>query len=283
MKHLQIEGIIEKRFEKLNAAFDNARLQLNEENIRVFRVKVKKLMACLNLIEVTTDHLHPVKDSQKMMRIYQLSGAVRTLQMQEILVLKTLNENQISPPDVYLKLVTEHILQSIASFNAQIKGPMPFKKQQIKLLELLPENVSQKKIQHFIRSEGERLTNLFGLVFPADKSFHELRKLLKNLLYISPYLDMEINELTSYKLLNNYDNLDSFTNLLGIFQDLKGAINCLHAICRKIEIDEDERAVLREIETLWIKESENVRKKIYLEIGKIAALAIPVDTTANQS
>jgi CHAD domain-containing protein len=273
MKHLQIETIIEKRFEKLNAAFDNVRLQLNEENIRVFRVKVKKLMACLSLIKITTDHLHQVKVSHKMMKFYQLSGPIRTFQMQEMFISKTLNENQISSPNTYLKLISEHILKSTGLLNNQIKGLTPLKKEQVKLLRLLPENMSQKKIQHFILSERERLSNLFSQVFPADKSLHELRKLLKNLLYISPYLDMEINELSPYRLLGTYEELDSFTNLLGSFHDFKTAINCLHGLCQKIEIDEHEKSVLREIETLWIKESADLRKKIYQEMGKIIASA----------
>ena len=42
MKQSEIEHIIEKRFEKINAAFDKVRMHLNEDDISLFRVKVKK-------------------------------------------------------------------------------------------------------------------------------------------------------------------------------------------------------------------------------------------------
>ena len=45
MKQSEIEGIIEKRFGKINAAFENVRMHLSEDEIRLFRVKVKKLAA----------------------------------------------------------------------------------------------------------------------------------------------------------------------------------------------------------------------------------------------
>lgn len=282
MKHLQLEGIIEKRFEKLNTALDNARLHLKEEDIRVFRVKVKKLMVCLNLIKETTDNIHAIKTPNKLAKIYKVSGAIRTLQMQQTLILKTSHQHRIASPDVYLKLISEDILLNVAAFNNQTKGRTIFKKEQVKLLKLLPKNISQKKIQQFIRSEGERLASLFGPVFPADKLLHELRTLLKNLLYISPYLDLEINGLSPYRHLGTYEDLDSFTNLLGTFHDLKTAIGCMHKMCKKIEIDGNEKSALREIETLWIKESEDLRKQIYQEMEKITLSAIPIAVEVNR-
>jgi CHAD domain-containing protein len=270
MKQAEIESIIEKRFEKINAAFDNARMHLNEDDIRLFRVKVKKLTACLHLMDAA-DHLHPIKLPQKIAKIYQISGAIRTLQMQQIHVRKTLNGKHIVAPETYLKLISDKILQHIAAFNKHIKGPAPFKKEAEKLLKLLPKHLSRKTIQQFIQSEGNAFEKLFTPVFPADKSFHEARKILKTLLYISPYMEMEISALTPFALLSTYENIDAFTIVLGGFHDLNTAIDCLHSESQKMEIDEGEKIVLRNMETLWIKEREAFRKKIYDEIRQITA------------
>jgi hypothetical protein len=72
-------------------------------------------------------------------------------------------------------------------------------------------------------------------------------------------------------LLSTYENIDAFTIVLGGFHDLNAAIDCLHTAAQKNEIDESEKIVLRNMETLWIKEREAFRKKIYDEIQQITA------------
>jgi len=278
MKQSEIGGIIEKRFEKINAAFENLRMPLNEDDIRVFRVKVKKLAACLHLIDVAKDDHHPIKLPQKIAKTYQLSGAIRTLQMQHNHIQKILGGQQILPPYAYLKLISDQILQHKSALEKHIKGTKPFKKEEENLLTLLPKHLSQKTVQHFIQAEGDKINELFSPVFLADKSFHEVRKILKTLLYISPYLDMEISTLTPYTLLSTYEEIDAFTIVLGGFHDLDAAINCLHTECQKIEFDEIEKAVLRNIETLWIKEREAYRKKVYDEIEKVTASGRPAES-----
>jgi hypothetical protein len=226
---------------------------------------------------VEDDH-HPIKLPQKIAKTYQLSGAIRTLQMQYNHIQKTLSGKHIQAPDAYLKLISDQILQHTSAFDKHIKGAKPFKKEEENLLTLLPKHLSQKMVQHLIRAEGDKINKLLTPVFLAEKSFHEVRKLLKTLLYISPYLDMEISTLTPYALLSTYEDIDAFTIVLGGFHDLDTAINCLHTECQKIEFDEIEKAVLRNIETLWIKEREAYRKKVYDEIEKVTASGRPAES-----
>ena len=281
MKQSEIEHIIEKRFEKINAAFDKVRMHLNEDDIRLFRVKVKKLKACLRLIDAEKDHSDPIRLPQKIEKNYQLSGKIRTLQMQQNHVQKTLKGAHILPPVAYLKLISDQILQHILVFNKHITGTKYFKKDEEKVLALLPKQLSQKTAQQFIRSEGAMIEKLFLPVFLPDISFHEVRRILKNLLYISPYLEMDISVLSPYSVLSTYENIDAFTIILGGFHDIDTAIDYLHTACKKIEIDENEKAVLRSIEILWIKEREVFRKKIYDEIEKITASGRPAESLVN--
>jgi hypothetical protein len=277
MKQSEIEGIIEKRFRKINAAFDNVRMHLSEDEIRLFRVKVKKLAACLHLLDAEKDYAHPIKVPQKITKTYQLAGTIRMLQMQQYKIQKTLKGKQVIAPEAYLKLISDEILQHISAFNTHLKGIKPFKKEEEKVSALLPKHLSQKTVQQFIQSNGDTIEKLLAPVFLPDQSFHEVRKLLKNLLYISPYLEMDISTLTPYALLSTYEDIDAFTIVLGGFHDLDTAIACLHITSRKIETDESEKAVLRNIENLWVKERESFRKKIYEEIEKITTSGRPAE------
>jgi hypothetical protein len=271
MKYSKIESIVEERYEKMEVAFNNVRMHLDEEEIRLFRVKVKKLAACLHFMNVAKGHTHSLKIPQKITKAYQISGAIRTLQMQERLIRQTLTGKQIASPDTYLQLIAEKILQQIALFNNQIAGLKPLKKGESKLMKLLPEKISEEKTKHFIQSEGDRLATLFEPVFPVDNALHQARRLLKDLLYLSPYLEMDISELSPYILLATYEDINSFTTVLGNFQDINAAIDCLQATCQKISVNEDEKASLRHVATSWIREREALRKKVYEEIDKVTA------------
>jgi len=278
LKHTEIKNIFEKRFEKINTAFDKVRMHLHEEDIRVFRVKVKKLAACLRLINGTDKQHDQIKVPRKIEKAFKISGDLRILQMQQNRIQKALDGNQIASPESYLKEIAEKILHQTALLNDYVKGPMPLKKAGEKILKSLPENIEQKNVHQFIRSEGDRLANLLTQVFPTDKSLHEVRKLLKSLLYISPYTEMELSDLFPFTLLSSYDYVDTFTTILGSFHDLEIEIDFMHTACQKIGFDENEKAALRSMETLWISEREDTRTKIYDEIKKIIASGRTVET-----
>ena len=129
MKQSEIESIIEKRFGKINAAFDNVRMHLSEDDIRSFRVKVKKLAACLHLIDAEKDYSHPTKIPRKITKTYQLAGTIRMLQMQQHKIQKTLKGKQVIPPEAYSKLISDEVLQHISAFNKHLKGLKPFEKE----------------------------------------------------------------------------------------------------------------------------------------------------------
>jgi hypothetical protein len=270
MKHLKIEMILEKRIEKIDAALINVRLQLQPEEIRAFRIKIKKLVAFLRLINGAKGHGHAVKLPPKMVKIYQLLGVVRTVQLQQSYIQKTGN-GQPGSPDTYLACLTDQLQQHSAEVHQHLKGLKPLNKSAEKIGKFLPKQISRAAILQFIQSEGDALAELFSPVFPSDKSFHEARKLLKNLLHISPYLDMEIKEISPYTALTSYEDIKELTVLLGDFQELRTVIESLHAAIPRIEIDDNEKNLLRGLEVLWIKDRENLRDRIYSELQKITA------------
>ena len=270
MKHKKIEDIVEDRFKKISDAYDKARLHFIEDDIRIFRVKVKKLAACLHLICAAEEH-HHVKLPPKIEKINQLFGAIRILQMQQNHVFSTIKEYQTGSPDTYLKLISDQILENMEDINKHVKGMKPFKKAEEQLLKVLPKKLSPESILQFVGLEGDNLEKLFNPVFPADQSFHKARKHLKNLLYISPYTDLEIKILSPYKLLSSFEEIDSFSKLLGNFHDLNTAVDCLYRHTNKFEPGEHEKAILRRQEQIWVKAKEGLRIKIYEEMQKIVA------------
>jgi CHAD domain-containing protein len=271
MKHQEIAAIIEKRFEKLNVAFESVRLHFTEEDIRVFRVKVKKLQACLRLMNAAKDQLQPLRLPSKIAKFYNVLGQIRSLQMLQRVIQKIGNDKHVALPETYLALIAAKLPQETTRAAKLVNGKSPLKKGEVKLSRLLPHRLSPKAIEKFIASEEEELEKLFAPVFITDQSFHAARKLLKNLLYLFPYIAMGIGALLPYALLTSQDSIDSFTSILGDFHDLNTSIAILQGECPTVEVNENEKTALRAIEELWVKERAVIRKKLYDQLQKIIA------------
>lgn len=271
MKHLKIEGILEKRFGKINEAFEKARLHFQENDIRVFCVKMKKLAAFLRLANAAKKHGHPFELPHALVKLSEKFGAVRSLQMQLARVQLTLADQHSGNPEIYLNYLSSQILECMEDVSKHDKDEHAFKKEEDKLLKQLPDRLQQEAIQQYVRSEGDILEELLMPVFIADKSLHAVRKHLKNLLYIAPYAGMGMSELAPYRIFTGFEEIDDFTKQLGEYHDLNTALACLLTAAEKLEVDEDEKFLLRGLEQVWTAEREACRVQVYAELQKITA------------
>lgn len=269
MKHEEIRRIIKKRFEKLDFAFDNVRLHYSEDSIRVFRVKVKKLQACLNLIHSEKGDGQPIALPTKINKLYDAAGAIRSLQIQQQYIHKTLRDKHTVLPETYLNWLTSHITNLIEIAANQSHLKQPFEKAEHQVLKELPDRLTKKTIRKFTRSNLHTLGKLLAPVFPEDESFHAVRKLLKGLLYTWPYLENNVSLISSYSTLSSEQSITSFTVLLGNFHDISSALHLLHANCFNDQFSENEREILRDIEKIWRKDNETAREKINTRLQKI--------------
>jgi len=77
--------------------------------------------------------------------------------------------------------------------------------------------------------------------------------------------------LSPYKLLTSFESIDEFTSLLGKFQDMNTALDCLYRSVPKIDAGENETISLRQLEQIWVEAREVFRTQIYDEISRITA------------
>jgi len=128
MKHREIEDIIKKKFEKIHIGLENVRLHFHEDDIRLFRVKVKKLGAYLRLMDTAKGHHQALKVPQGIVKYYKAAGIVRGLQLQQLYVQKTLDANQMALAETYLKLLSDKILHHISFASPMVKVLIPGKR-----------------------------------------------------------------------------------------------------------------------------------------------------------
>ncbi|EHQ24956.1 CHAD domain-containing protein [Mucilaginibacter paludis] len=277
IKHHEIDNIVKTRFEKINIGLESIRLHFHEDDIRVFRVKVKKLAACIQLINAARGQQHKaIKIPPRLLKYFEVAGIVRNLQLQKLYVETTLDARQAMRAGAYLNLVSNKILHHMVVASQIMKGVQPFKRAEINLLKLLPDHLSSKSAAQFVRSEIKKLEKLLMPVFPSDDSLHEIRKLLKGLLYVWPHIGDKVAQTSPYGLLSGKENIAAFTEVLGKFHDMDTAIGLLHDCCLNRDTEESEKEILRTLERLWIKEKETIRLQVYQQLQQIISSRQPV-------
>ncbi|MES2267505.1 MAG: CHAD domain-containing protein [Bacteroidota bacterium] len=281
MKHPEIAEITQTKFKKIHTGLASVRLHFHEDDIRLFRVKVKKLGAFLRLLGTAKGHHQALKIPQKIIKYYEVSGMIRSLQLQQLYVQKTLAENQIDPPKIYLKQLSDQILHYISAAGQMTISERSFKRGEGLLLKHLPDQLSTKMADQYVWSEVQKIEQLMAPVFPGDRSLHELRKLLKGLLYVWPFVQNGVGQMSPYSLLSNEENIDAFTIVLGNFHDIDSAIGLLHSGCSTLDPDESETAVLRVMEGLWINAKETTRQDIYQLMEQIIGSGKPYQQLAD--
>jgi hypothetical protein len=77
--------------------------------------------------------------------------------------------------------------------------------------------------------------------------------------------------ISPYGILSNEENIDAFSKVLGKFHDIETAISLLHTGVANLEIDENEKLILRKLETAWIEDKEAARLEVYQYLQNINA------------
>ncbi|MFI5154191.1 MAG: hypothetical protein ACHQET_12700, partial [Chitinophagales bacterium] len=113
-------------------------------------------------------------------------------------------------------------------------------------------------IKHFVESESEQLFQFLELKQPDDKSLHQLRKLIKNILYTWPFIRRDANILFPPGF-SSYNHLKLISDLLGRFHDSCVDLTQLDSIIEDRSSFPKESKVLTEIKKEWEKDKAITR------------------------
>lgn len=186
------------------------------DDIHHFRVEMKKLRAFIRLTNLTTPDQQK-KIPKELKRFYNTCGNIRNLQLQQQRITNLASDLLMEAPDLYLQYLRdeEKLAKKKAHELAENISLKQFEKDLIDSSTGLIQEI--KKV--FVQRNKQRLSILFTLPFYYDEALHDIRKVVKDLMYNYKYVDQEINvelppDLASLK------NMETLTTSLGDFHDL---------------------------------------------------------------
>jgi|SRR5579871_876673 len=250
--------IFESRFKKINTSFQAVIANFATEDIHRFRVEIKKLRAFLHAINSGRKQSNKLTLPKRLKKFYSAIGAVRNLQLQQERIIKMANDTGDVQPLNYLNLLHAEANAHIRKAKKIFASPQMLKKEEKKLLHTFTKNNKAASAKKFFSFESALLKKQFPLLAgQKDETLHSIRKILKDVSYIQPYISNKTRLALPVEL-SNQDFVKSLTDLLGDFQDACTGLLFLQPFYLD-QIPENERILLMNIKMEWQDDKEKMK------------------------
>jgi CHAD domain-containing protein len=259
MKNRDIVDEYKCRIKKVLKQYGDLFDKFSVEDNHNFRVEIKKLRAFLRLVTLASPE-QPQKIPKSLKKFYNLVGDIRNLQLQDQRIDGLCEILLIRKPDVYLKCI--HDEEDSKKKKAQkLKEDISLDDFEKKLADDVPEKLTVENKNALIENYRSRLTQLLALPCYFDETFHDIRKLLKDLMYNHGFLERAISTLMP-PMLHDLATIEMLTSVLGDFHDLCMAFFFLSPSHLFELRNDNEKAVLDELSMYFNLRKENIKNEI---------------------
>jgi len=232
------------------------------EEIHDFRLQIKKLRAFIRLLNMESRKEKCIKINKEIRKFYRTTGKIRNVQLHKQKIIQLSRSLSFSDPINYIELINEEEDRDKKKGRRESEkiSITRFKKA---LVKSVPEEVAIEAIQYFTIEERNKLLAILSFSVYDDETLHDVRKILKDILYdwdyLTPYLASVLPAYFVYK-----ENIESLATKLGDFHDLYVALSFLSPVYIDQVINESEKDMIMVIKRKIEWEKYNTKEQIIL-------------------
>jgi len=259
MKSKKIIGIYESEIEKISGCYHILINDFDKDANHNFRTGIKKLRAFIRLVN-TSQKDHPNKIPGKIKKFYRLAGDARNLQLHEQRISALCKDLLIEKPSVYLDCLHDDE-KNKRKETESLTHHISFKDFRRKLLNDVPEELTEENKNEFVKNNMVRVAQLLMLPVYYDETFHDVRKVIKDIMYNYDYLEDAISFILPYPL-NDLKFMENLADVLGDFHDLSLALFFLNPIHIDGIEETNEAALLAELKKHLQLRKEDLKNEL---------------------
>lgn len=267
MKQQTVISMLKKRCSNLQRHYQDLLEEFAVEAIHDFRLEVKKLRAFLRMLNVGVDAKAGLRITQKLRAFYGAVGQVRCLQLQKEMVLRFCEENGQVTPVHYLSVL--HANESDAKVEvrelAMLFRPETYR---VRLLKAVRGRKFTGVAASFATQKTQAVFACLSAAPLRDEDLHEVRKILKDLLYdwywVAPFLSGAMGGQVLTRL-----HCVKLTEKLGDFQDMCTALAMLIPAWCGTVTEITEKKVLAAFTQHCTKRKEALRVEILFSLRQL--------------
>ncbi len=258
MKHKELKSVVEKEVDGLSQYAGKIPAGYDAEDIHKFRVGYKKLRAFIRLVHVGNGK----KPLKQVKHVYAAAGEVRDRQIQLQIITDWLERDGYEKA-VYPGILKNEIEEATRNLQEAISG-FPFHHLAEKLVEVLPERLSDDTITGFVHRQVEGFySNIKDNA--TNEQLHTARKHLKDIIYNAAYLRAGKKDAL---FLEQQEDVKKLATLLGDYHDKNMLIAQLCMVPEEKMPVEECKSIQHFLEQLY-REKGMLRKDIAEALQKL--------------
>jgi CHAD domain-containing protein len=224
MQRKAIAAVINQHFNKISKLTRKVASDFDKHVVHELRVEMKKLGAFLHLLN-TEQHKGQLKISRRLKSFKGYIGIIRNLQLQEHLIQELIpaNAHSIEP---YLRQLRSEAQGWKKEVMKLIFEHLNFDEERDAMLNSIPKELSNISVRKFLKLKAHEIESLLIFQPVKENSLHELRKLLKGILYNWPYVDQEAETMLPFEM-NGLEKLQALSDILGAYGNQCTALDLL--------------------------------------------------------
>lgn len=260
-----MKEIISGRFKRLDIFISRILKDFRAGDIHSFRLEIKKLRSFLRLINSGKETEDQLKIPRELKRMYKISGLGRNIRIHKKSVKKfnhRKNDLYIVKYLISLDMRETELENHLIRFIKHLK---PLRKDYQRIIDRLPNQFGKVQKEKYVLYLTGKIRDIQFKISDSDIRMHQYRKLLKDFLYLKPYVKGETKFIGQYHCIC-VDNLKRISDKLGDFHDISIGIRYLD--------DQDLQAsnnsgfyILNELKAGFQKNQNVIRNELLPESG----------------
>lgn len=263
MDKKRIKHISNDHYKELKKLIKKVGEDFDLEAIHQFRVACKKLKAFLRMISKQGNDAEEIKISKKLKKGYEISGAIRDMQLQRPRFIEATKQHHKTPGS-YLSLLRKEI-EKLKPELAEIIMQNPVHESRKKTEALLPHEFSLGNFKNFVQQKWAAIYAIMGSAYFSDDNIHSIRKILKDLFYSQKIYEVADTESDQLGLLiwKGKDEIyyKQLLDELGNFQDKCTAIALMKFFWIN-SLDKYNQDLVELVKKGWMKDKAKLKKML---------------------
>jgi hypothetical protein len=266
---MRIGNKLKKRLSKINS-FLSSKKKPGTEDIHLLRLEVKHLEAFLLLMTVQKDFSASPEIPRRLEKLFHNAGKIRKFELENKAIRSLTNDNEIFRPALILGLLNASKRKMIKNLRKKRRTYQPFEPGDF--AKHPDSKLSQHTWQQFMDTQAESILNLLeGDILSDIRSLHQLRKILKSILYVLPIGENPDAPDQAY-LEKHKEFMKSIESKIGSIHDTDFFIGWLG---KKHDIEQGPgQGILEKIIKVWKNDIEKMKDELRPLLPVIRQLAL---------
>jgi len=197
---------------KIAALCEDINRNFDAEAIHKFRTSVKKLRAFLRLLEMNKTEPDP-KLTNKFKHLYHIAGNIRDAE----LAIEKITRKQLPLP-TYLETLQTNVAHNKKEWQLHYSKNI-LSKLENKLTSCEFHALHPEALEHLVSKSVDNIRGICKTALPGNNEIHSLRKIMKDLLYLSAFTDKHWKDAAGQFEKIPSKSLEELTDIIGNFND----------------------------------------------------------------